>query len=123
MSSKLEFYLSKNDVKFFTREEKEIEKIKRERNRLLQEKKLLIKDVQKREKILETLEVYLIQRIEKLKDCEFTKTAIYELEMLLNGLKEERNLIFTQEGRKWMGKYDWIFNGKVGWGCIHIDII
>ena len=100
MSSKLEFYLSKNDIEFFTREEKEIEKIKRERNRLLQEKKLLIKDVQKREKILETLEIYLIQRIEKLKDCDVTKTAIYELEMLLNGLKEERNLIFTQGGRK-----------------------
>ena len=68
----------------------EKEKIKRERNRLLGEKKLLIQEIQKREKILETTETYLIQRIQKLKESGISKTAIYELEILLDGLKEER---------------------------------
>lgn len=68
----------------------EYEKTKRERNRLLGEKKLLIKEVQKREKILETMEAYLIQRIEKLKQSEISQTAIHELKILLDGLKEER---------------------------------
>lgn len=100
MTKKEEFYLLENAVENFTNAEKDFEKVKREKNLYKLKNKQLTNEIYKREKILETLEVYLIQRIEKLKDCDVTKTAIYELEMLLNGLKEERNLIFTQEGRK-----------------------
>lgn len=83
-----------------TEYEKKYEKVKRERNRLAGEIKLLIKEVQKREKILETAETYLIQRIEKLKESEVSKTAIYELEILLKGLKEERNEIHNYSAKK-----------------------
>ena len=48
-----------------TEYEKKYEKVKRERNRFAGEIKILIKEVQKREKILETAEFYLTQRIEK----------------------------------------------------------
>ena len=64
------------------------------------ENKQFIKEIQKREKILETLEAYLLQRIEKLVNLNYDKKAIHELQILLKALKEERNFIFSQEGRK-----------------------
>lgn len=90
MTKKEEFYLLENAVENFTDKEKDFEKLKRERNILKKEKTFLIKKVQKKEKVLETIEMYLIQRIEKLKESNVSKTAIYELELLLNGLLEEK---------------------------------
>lgn len=81
----------------FTEYEKRNEKIRRERNRLLEEKKCLIRDIQKRERVLEMTETYLIQRIEKLKSASVSETAIHELEILLEALKEERHKIMFRE--------------------------
>jgi len=89
----LDDLLEKESIKEMKPYEKEIEKTKRERNRFAGEIKILIKEVQKRERILETTEAYLVQRIEKSKESGVSKTAIYELEILLNGLKEERSAI------------------------------
>lgn len=86
----MEKILSEDATKGMRPYEREQEKIKRERNILKKEKTFLIKKVQKKEKILETIEAYLIQRIEKLKESNVSKTAIYELELLLNGLLEEK---------------------------------
>lgn len=96
----MEKILSEDATKGMRPYEREQEKLKRERNLYKLKNKQLTNEIYKREKILETLETYLIQRIEKLKDSVTAKTAIYELEILLVALKEERNLIFTQEGRK-----------------------
>lgn len=86
----MEKILSEDATKGMGLYEREREKLKRERNILKKEKTFLIKKVQKKEKILETIEAYLIQRIEKLKESNVSKTAIYELELLLNGLLEEK---------------------------------
>lgn len=89
----MEKILSEDATKGMRPYEREQEKLKRERNILKKEKTFLIKKVQKKEKVLETIEVYLIQRIEKLKESNVSKTAIYELELLLNGLLEEKKII------------------------------
>ena len=86
----MEKILSEDATKGMRPYEREQEKLKRERNILKKEKTFLIKEVQKKEKVLETIEAYLIQRIEKLKESNVSKTAIYELELLLNGLLEEK---------------------------------
>lgn len=93
MTKKEEFYLLENAVENFTNAEKDFEKVKREKNLYKLKNKQLTNEIYKREKILETLEVYLIQRIEKLKESNVSKTAIYELELLLNGLLEEKKII------------------------------
>lgn len=89
----MEKILSEDATKGMRPYEREQEKLKRERNILKKEKTFLIKKVQKKEKALETIEAYLIQRIEKLKESNVSKTAIYELELLLNGLLEEKKII------------------------------
>lgn len=86
----MEKILNEDATKGMRPYEREQEKLKRERNILKKEKTFLIKKIQKKEKILETIEAYLIQRIEKLKESNVSKTAIYELELLLNGLLEEK---------------------------------
>ena len=89
----MEKILSEDATKGMRPYEREQEKLKRERNILKKEKTFLIKKLQKKEKVLETIEAYLIQRIEKLKESNVSKTAIYELELLLNGLLEEKKII------------------------------
>lgn len=86
-------YWKKSAVLGLSEEQKNIEKIKREKNRLEFENKHLVKEIQRREKILETIEAYLVQRIEKLEEANINKTAVYELNNLLNGLREERSVI------------------------------
>lgn len=100
MIKKEKNYLSENAVETFMTPEKYLEKLKREKNLYKLKNKQLTNEVCKRERILETVEAYLIQRIEKLKKHNISETAIHELELLLNGLKEERILIHRQKARK-----------------------
>ena len=93
ITKRQENVLKKNFAKSLSENEKKNEKIKRERNRLEFENKILIREAQEKERIIETTETYLIQRIEKLKESCVSQTAIYELEILLNGLREERSAI------------------------------
>lgn len=100
MTKRQDTVWKKSVVSGFNEEQKEIEKIKREKNRLEFENKYLIKETQKREKILETLDAYLIQRIAKLEEANVNKTAIYELNNLLKGLREERSLLNFSQAKK-----------------------
>lgn len=93
-----------------TQEEKELEKIKRERNRYKLNNQNLINKItkieieneylNKRNKTLETIETYLphrITQISKVNDNRYSY-AMLELQRLLDALEYERNRINYKDG-------------------------
>lgn len=71
--------------------EREIERIRRDKNLLELENKAMKRKIDRAENILTTLEQYLTDRIEKIENK--SERATYELMILLKAIKEEKELM------------------------------
>lgn len=87
----LDSLLGKDPTKDMKPYERELERVKRDKNILELENKAMKKKIDKADNVLKVLEQYLTERIEKIGNK--SDIASYELMRLLQAIKEERELM------------------------------